>query len=85
MSNMEDVLKMLSRAGIEFEESEDDSLSIITESGVEFVFKKNGSLKSVSPFSALIESVDKHDSWKYFNDEDEDDEWLIGKKLIEEL
>lgn len=74
MSNFDDITKMLAKAGIEFEESEDDSSTIITDSGVEFVFKKSGGLKSVMPCSSVEEPVDKRDSWKYFGDDDEQED-----------
>jgi hypothetical protein len=76
MSDRDDILKILDKVGIEYEESEDSECKIYTESGVEFIFKKNGGLKSLGQIGELIKSIDKEgNSWKYYGVEsDEDDD-----------
>jgi hypothetical protein len=74
MSDKDKIVKMLEKAGIEFEEKEDSTHSIVTESDVEFIFKKNGSLKKINAKESEIEEVDTRKSWQYFDDEDEQED-----------
>lgn len=75
MSDRESILKILDKANIEFEESEDNDFSVVTEAGVEFVFTKKGGLKSVNASAGVAESVDREGmAWQYMDDELEEDE-----------
>jgi hypothetical protein len=76
MTDKDRVVKMLEKAGIEFEEKEDSISSIITDSDVEFVFKKNGSLKKISAKESETEEVDVRKSWQYFDNDDLEDDDL---------
>ena len=74
MTDNEAIYKMLDKANIEFEENEGETTTIVTEHGIEFVFGKKGALKSVNQVAATESNGREGMSWKYMDEEEDDNE-----------